>query len=164
LGPWAFREVFYPSSGPGGYLSPTLAVLGQRVRRREVGGAGAGERAVVAGSGRRWRRRGSLGPGVGAAAGRVVAGDGAGWRRATAGGGGSTPVRRWWVWVWVCVRNEEERGRSGLHKPSLSSARDLAFGKDFFNLKIYFVECRRSSNWQRCLCRVPLDTHLAKIL
>jgi hypothetical protein len=22
LGPWAFREVFYPSSGPGGYLSP----------------------------------------------------------------------------------------------------------------------------------------------
>jgi hypothetical protein len=23
LGPWAFREVFYPSSGPGGYLSPT---------------------------------------------------------------------------------------------------------------------------------------------
>jgi hypothetical protein len=25
LGPWAFREVFYPSSGPGGYLSPTSA-------------------------------------------------------------------------------------------------------------------------------------------
>jgi hypothetical protein len=25
LGPWAFREVFYPSSGPGGYLSPTDA-------------------------------------------------------------------------------------------------------------------------------------------
>jgi hypothetical protein len=24
LGPWAFREVFYSSSGPGGYLSPTL--------------------------------------------------------------------------------------------------------------------------------------------
>jgi hypothetical protein len=24
LGPWAFREVFYPSSGPGGYLSPTV--------------------------------------------------------------------------------------------------------------------------------------------
>jgi hypothetical protein len=23
LGPWASREVFYPSSGPGGYLSPT---------------------------------------------------------------------------------------------------------------------------------------------
>jgi hypothetical protein len=23
LGPWAFREVFYSSSGPGGYLSPT---------------------------------------------------------------------------------------------------------------------------------------------
>jgi hypothetical protein len=23
LGPWAFREVFYPSSGPEGYLSPT---------------------------------------------------------------------------------------------------------------------------------------------
>ena len=23
MGPWAFREVFYPSSGPGGYLSPT---------------------------------------------------------------------------------------------------------------------------------------------
>jgi hypothetical protein len=22
-GPWAFREVFYPSGGPGGYLSPT---------------------------------------------------------------------------------------------------------------------------------------------
>jgi hypothetical protein len=24
-GPWAFREVFYPSNGPGGYLSPTVA-------------------------------------------------------------------------------------------------------------------------------------------
>jgi hypothetical protein len=24
LGPWASREVFYPSSGPGGYLSPTV--------------------------------------------------------------------------------------------------------------------------------------------
>jgi hypothetical protein len=24
LGPWASREVFYPSSGPGGYLSPTI--------------------------------------------------------------------------------------------------------------------------------------------
>jgi hypothetical protein len=23
LGPWAFREVFYLFSGPGGYLSPT---------------------------------------------------------------------------------------------------------------------------------------------
>jgi hypothetical protein len=23
LGPWAFHEVFYPSSGPGGYPSPT---------------------------------------------------------------------------------------------------------------------------------------------
>jgi hypothetical protein len=27
LGPWAFREVFYPSSGPGGYLSPTVSNL-----------------------------------------------------------------------------------------------------------------------------------------
>jgi hypothetical protein len=27
LGPWAFREVFYPSSGPGGYLSPTFSNL-----------------------------------------------------------------------------------------------------------------------------------------
>jgi hypothetical protein len=26
LGPWAFREVFYPSSGPRGYLSPTAGV------------------------------------------------------------------------------------------------------------------------------------------
>jgi hypothetical protein len=24
LGPWAFREVFYSFSGPGGYLSPTV--------------------------------------------------------------------------------------------------------------------------------------------
>jgi hypothetical protein len=28
LGPWAFREVFYPSSGPGGYLSPTTTSYG----------------------------------------------------------------------------------------------------------------------------------------
>jgi hypothetical protein len=27
LGPWAFREVFHPSSGPGGYLSPTCYAL-----------------------------------------------------------------------------------------------------------------------------------------
>jgi hypothetical protein len=26
LGPWAFREAFHPSSGPGGYLSPTDTV------------------------------------------------------------------------------------------------------------------------------------------
>jgi hypothetical protein len=26
IGPWAFREVFYPSSGPGGYLSPTVTL------------------------------------------------------------------------------------------------------------------------------------------
>jgi hypothetical protein len=26
-GPKAFREVFLPSSGPGGYLSPTVATL-----------------------------------------------------------------------------------------------------------------------------------------
>jgi hypothetical protein len=25
IGPWAFREVFYSFSGPGGYLSPTDA-------------------------------------------------------------------------------------------------------------------------------------------
>jgi hypothetical protein len=25
LGPWAFREVFYSFSGPGGYLSPTVS-------------------------------------------------------------------------------------------------------------------------------------------
>jgi hypothetical protein len=29
LGPWAFREVFYPSSGLGGYLSPTEGELGR---------------------------------------------------------------------------------------------------------------------------------------
>jgi hypothetical protein len=28
LGPLAFREVFYPSSGPGGYLSPTNSSTG----------------------------------------------------------------------------------------------------------------------------------------
>jgi hypothetical protein len=27
LGPWAFREVFYSFSGPGGYLSPTPIVI-----------------------------------------------------------------------------------------------------------------------------------------
>jgi hypothetical protein len=27
LGPWAFREVFYSFSGPGGYLSPTVDLL-----------------------------------------------------------------------------------------------------------------------------------------
>jgi hypothetical protein len=27
LGPWAFREVFYSFSGPGGYLSPTGGAL-----------------------------------------------------------------------------------------------------------------------------------------
>ena len=27
MGPWAFREVFHPSSGPGGYLSPTIYPL-----------------------------------------------------------------------------------------------------------------------------------------
>jgi hypothetical protein len=29
LGLWAFREVFYPSSGPGGYLSPTNTSMGR---------------------------------------------------------------------------------------------------------------------------------------
>jgi hypothetical protein len=28
LGSWAFREVFYPFSGPGGYLSPTGRLCG----------------------------------------------------------------------------------------------------------------------------------------
>jgi hypothetical protein len=29
LGPWAFREVFYSFSGPGGYLSPTTSKNGK---------------------------------------------------------------------------------------------------------------------------------------
>jgi hypothetical protein len=33
LGPWAFREVFYPSSGPGGYPSPTVA---EQISTRDV--------------------------------------------------------------------------------------------------------------------------------
>jgi hypothetical protein len=33
LGPWAFRAVFHPSSGPGGYLSPTLVLW--RVQNQE---------------------------------------------------------------------------------------------------------------------------------
>jgi hypothetical protein len=34
----------------------------------------------------------------------------------------------------------------------LTSARDLALGKDFFNLKIHFVECSVSGTRQRRLC------------
>jgi hypothetical protein len=40
-GPWPFREVFYPSSGPGGYLSPTEKdfnfqnILGQKLSKAE---------------------------------------------------------------------------------------------------------------------------------
>jgi hypothetical protein len=32
LGPWAFREVFYPSSGPGGYLSPTVGLQDRELK------------------------------------------------------------------------------------------------------------------------------------
>jgi hypothetical protein len=35
-------------------------------------------------------------------------------------------------------------------------------GKDFFNLKIVFAECRRSGTRQTCLCRMPTDRHSAK--
>jgi hypothetical protein len=52
----------------------------------------------------------------------------------------------------------------------LPSACDLALGKDFFNLKIYFAECPVSDTQQRppnkhsakLLFRVPTDKHLTK--
>jgi hypothetical protein len=37
LGPWAFREVFYPSSGPGGYLSRTHAVARAHAYKADPG-------------------------------------------------------------------------------------------------------------------------------
>jgi hypothetical protein len=44
LGPRAFREVFYPSSGPGGYLSPTGGGQGLEggaaAQGRQKGGGG----------------------------------------------------------------------------------------------------------------------------
>jgi hypothetical protein len=33
LGPWAFRDVFYSFSGPGGYLSPTLRDYGYKLTK-----------------------------------------------------------------------------------------------------------------------------------
>jgi hypothetical protein len=48
-GPWAFREVFYSFSGPGGYLSPTDAAEGA-CAGREQSGAGRRARAKVWGA------------------------------------------------------------------------------------------------------------------
>jgi hypothetical protein len=42
LGPWAFREVFYSFSGPGGYLSPTVALTKAAIASANVGGTGDG--------------------------------------------------------------------------------------------------------------------------
>jgi hypothetical protein len=60
--------------------------------------------------------------------------------------------------------NSEETAGSRLSRSALPSARDLSLGKDFFNLKIYFVECPESSTWQRFLYRVPADKHSTKSL
>jgi hypothetical protein len=64
------------------------------------------------------------------------------------------------------VTSESERGegegRGLLSVASLPSARDLALGKDFFNLKIYFAECPVFGTRQRHLCRVPTDRYSAK--
>jgi hypothetical protein len=58
LGPWAFREVFYPSSGPGGYLSPT--VMAQAWCRQVPSRRRSSDRVVIRGRvgfRRRWSRR-----------------------------------------------------------------------------------------------------------
>jgi hypothetical protein len=59
------------------------------------------------------------------------------------------------------VRESERRrrGRGLLSFTSLPSASDLALDKDFFNLKIYFVECPVSGTRQRRLYRVLTDKH-----
>jgi hypothetical protein len=57
---------------------------------------------------------------------------------------------------------EGEVGRP-VYFTSLSSARDLALGKDFFNSKIFFAECPVPGTRQRCLCRVPTNKHSAKV-
>jgi hypothetical protein len=62
------------------------------------------------------------------------------------------------------VRERREGGDDwSVYFTSLPSARDLALGKDFFNLKIFFAECPRPDTRQRCLCRVPSDKHSAKV-
>jgi hypothetical protein len=55
-------------------------------------------------------------------------------------------------------KNNEGGLYTTLCKCSLLSARDPALSKDFFNLKIYFVECPRSRTRQRRLYRVPLTS------
>jgi hypothetical protein len=46
LGPWAFREIFYFFSGPGGYLSPTavLSAQGRTIRGEGSDGPRPGAR------------------------------------------------------------------------------------------------------------------------
>jgi hypothetical protein len=60
------------------------------------------------------------------------------------------------------VRGEREVGRP-VYFTSLPSARNLALGKGFFNLKIFFAECPVPGTRQRRLCRVPTDKHSANV-
>ena len=59
------------------------------------------------------------------------------------------------------IRKEMARAQI-LSLSSLTSARDLAHDKDFFNLKIHFAECPGSDTRQRRHCRVPTNKHSTK--
>jgi hypothetical protein len=78
--------------------------------------------------------------------------------RGESGAGGGEARRRGGD---VGGEREAKRGRK-LSLMSLPSARDLALGKYFFNLKIYFVECPGSGIRQRPLCQVSTDKHSTK--
>jgi hypothetical protein len=108
---------------------------------RYVECAGAGLALPGPGSARWWRRGSSL------------AEDG--------GPGGCDGARRWTTSVWKREMRKRKVGRIYIIT-SLPSARDLALGKDFFNLKTVFAECRRSGTRQRHLYRVPADKHSTK--
>jgi hypothetical protein len=82
------------------------------------------------------------------------------------GGGDARGSRRRRLRVRESEENEKirrRRGRDLLSFTSLPSARDLALGKDFFNLKIFFTECPVTGTRQRSLCRVPSNKHSTKV-
>jgi hypothetical protein len=96
---------------------------------------------------------------------RPRAGARARWGRGCGRGHGGGAARAW-ARRRRCkgVSTASERVRRKKNLPvlctsALPSARDLALGKDFFNLKIRFAECQIGGTRQRRLCRVSfLDT------
>jgi ribosomal protein L15 len=156
LGLWAFREVFYSFSGPGGYLSPTGAATAEPRR------AGAGAEAAID-TRRGVRARGAEDAAVAARCrrgGGDRGGKGASGRKGERGRGGLHTLKKTEKPLWTTMGKAHRRRRS-----SPESRRKLLIGGDPEDgSTIESTVTKLSTRQTQQYSRILLTTHRLKVI